>query len=126
MSELLKLLDGSIDEVKAGLTGKSRAELDQLRKAEPDGKSRTGALAAIDEALANAGDATEANGAGAGEADGFEASGAPHQIVDDVDASHPALDADPRANTTAEQNRIDFNDPSLEAGEAVRRNLENK
>ena len=37
MSELLKLLDGSIDEVKAGLTGKSRDEMDVMRRS--DGSS---------------------------------------------------------------------------------------
>lgn len=50
-------------------------------------------------------------------------SGAPDQIVPDVDMSHPAVDADPRANTTADQNRIDFNDPTLSQSEAVEQNL---
>jgi len=36
---------------------------------------------------------------------------------------HPAVDNDPRAGTTVEQNRIDFNDPTLEGHEAVERNL---
>lgn len=53
----------------------------------------------------------------------FEASGAPHQIVDDVDPSHPAVDNNPRAGTTVEQNRIDFNDPTLSGAEAVAKNL---
>jgi hypothetical protein len=53
----------------------------------------------------------------------IDPSGAPHQIVPDVDLDHPAVDADPRANTTAEQNRIDFNDPTIEGHEAVERNL---
>ena len=53
----------------------------------------------------------------------IDPSGAPVQIVPDVDLSHPAVDADPRANTTAEQNRIDFNDPTIEGSEAVERNL---
>jgi hypothetical protein len=53
----------------------------------------------------------------------IDPSGAPHQIVPDVDLDHPAVDADPRANTTADQNRIDFNDPGLEGHEAVERNL---
>lgn len=53
----------------------------------------------------------------------IDPSGAPVQIVPDVDLSHPAVDADPRANTTAAQNRIDFNDPTLEGHEAVERNL---
>ncbi|WP_244476088.1 hypothetical protein [Rhizobium sp. Leaf306] len=46
-------------------------------------------------------------------------SGAPVQIVPDVDLSHPAIDADPRKGTTVAQNRIDFNDPTLTPGEAV-------
>jgi hypothetical protein len=37
--------------------------------------------------------------------------------------SHPAVDNDPRANTTARQNRIDFNDPTIEGHEAVEQNL---
>lgn len=53
----------------------------------------------------------------------FEASGAPHQIVPDVDLSHPAVDNNPRAGTTVEQNRIDFNDPTLSGAEAVAQNL---
>lgn len=53
----------------------------------------------------------------------FDPAGAPVQIVPDVDPSHPAVDADPRANTTAEQNRIDFNDPTISGAEAVERSL---
>lgn len=48
----------------------------------------------------------------------FGASGAPGVDVD-LDTSHPALDADPRAGTTAEQNQIDFNDPTKTSQEAV-------
>ncbi|HEX2594799.1 MAG TPA: hypothetical protein VHL34_25075 [Rhizomicrobium sp.] len=40
----------------------------------------------------------------------FSPSGAPHQTTE-FDPGHPAVDNDPRAGTTAEQNRIDFNDP---------------
>jgi hypothetical protein len=54
----------------------------------------------------------------------FDAAGAPQQIVPDVDPSHPAVDNDPRANTTTQQNRIDFNDPNLSGAEAVKRNLD--
>jgi hypothetical protein len=43
--------------------------------------------------------------------------------VADVDMMHPAVDADLRAGTTAEQNRIDFNDPTLSGAEAVEANL---
>lgn len=53
----------------------------------------------------------------------FAPSGAPEQTVPDVDPSNPAVDADPRATTTADQNRIDFNDPGLSAAEAVEKNL---
>lgn len=54
----------------------------------------------------------------------FEASGAPHQIVPDVDPSHPAVDDNPREGTTVEQNRIDFNDPTISGAEAVAKNLD--
>lgn len=55
----------------------------------------------------------------------FEASGAVIEpaIVDGVDLTHPAVDANPRANTTAEQNRIDFNDPTKDGAEAVAEQL---
>jgi hypothetical protein len=53
----------------------------------------------------------------------FDSAGAPQQIVPDVDPDHPAVDADPRENTTADQNRIDFNDPALSDAEAVAKNL---
>ena len=49
----------------------------------------------------------------------IDTSGAPQQIVPDVDMAHPAVDADPRANTTEQQNRIDFNDPTLDGREVV-------
>ncbi|WP_244631281.1 hypothetical protein [Aureimonas sp. ME7] len=61
---------------------------------------------------------------GAQPATEFEPSGAPLQVVEDVDPSHPAVDNDPRAATSSEQNRIDFNDPNLSGAEAVKRNLE--
>ncbi|OAS26291.1 hypothetical protein [Methylobacterium platani] len=54
----------------------------------------------------------------------FAPSGAPEQDVPGVDVGHPALDANPRAGTTADQNRIDLNDPTLSGAEAVKRNLE--
>lgn len=49
----------------------------------------------------------------------IDPSGAPVQIVPDVDMSHPAVDADPRKGTTVGQNRIDFNDPNKSGAEAV-------
>ncbi|MEH6721298.1 MAG: hypothetical protein V7704_20665 [Aurantimonas endophytica] len=57
-------------------------------------------------------------------ATGFEASGAPQQVVGDVDPGHPAVDDNPRAGTTVDQNKIDFNDPTIPGSEAVKRNLE--
>ncbi|WP_081631130.1 hypothetical protein [Aureimonas ureilytica] len=65
----------------------------------------------------------EVKGNGISEATAFSPSGAPLQIVPDVDPSHPAVDADPRSNTTALQNRIDFNDPNLTTAAAVEKNL---
>ena len=59
-----------------------------------------------------------------GPADTFNPSGAPDQVVDDVDPDHPAVDNDPRAKTSALQNQIDFNDPTLTGSEAVAKNLE--
>lgn len=56
----------------------------------------------------------------------FAPSGAPIQTVADVDPTHAAVDADPRAGTSVEQNRIDFNDPTLSDAEAVRKNLDNQ
>lgn len=74
-----------------------------------------------DKKTAAAADVTaDANIASATEID---PSGAPHQIVPDVDVNHPAVDNDPRAGTTVEQNRIDFNDPTLPGAEAVAKNL---
>lgn len=55
----------------------------------------------------------------------FSTSGAPVQVVGDVDAKHPAVDANPRENTTVDQNRIDFNDPTISGSEAVAENLKN-
>jgi hypothetical protein len=52
-------------------------------------------------------------------ATGFNPSGAPEQTVSDVDPSNPSVDADPRANTSVAQNKIDFNDPGLSDSEAV-------
>lgn len=42
-----------------------------------------------------------------------------------VDVSHPAVDNNPRADTTVRQNQIDFNDPSMTSQEAVAANLGN-
>lgn len=53
----------------------------------------------------------------------IDPSGAPVQIVPNVDMDHPAVDANPRSNTTENQNRIDFNDPSLDGREVVEKAL---
>ena len=52
----------------------------------------------------------------------FSPSGAPYQVTD-IDVNHPAVDNDPRAGTTIEQNKIDFNDPTITGAEAVEKNL---
>jgi hypothetical protein len=52
----------------------------------------------------------------------FSPSGAPRQVTD-FDVSNAAVDNDPRAGTTVEQNKIDFNDPSIDGHEAVEQNL---
>jgi hypothetical protein len=56
-------------------------------------------------------------------ATGFHPSGAPDQVTD-IDVDHPAVDNNPRADTSALQNRADFNDPTLSSAEAVKKNLE--
>ncbi|RSV41527.1 hypothetical protein CA234_09675 [Sphingomonas sp. ABOLE] len=55
----------------------------------------------------------------------FGASGAPEVEVHAA-LDHPALDGDPRAGTTAEQNRIDFNDPHKPGHEVVEEALKAK
>ena len=52
----------------------------------------------------------------------FSPSGAPRQVTD-IDVSHPAVDNDPRAETTIAQNKADFNDPGLSMEEAVAEQL---
>lgn len=63
--------------------------------------------------------AAEAKPADIAPATEIDTSGAPQQIVPDVDMSHPAVDNDPRAGTTDVQNRIDFNDPTREGIDVV-------
>lgn len=52
----------------------------------------------------------------------FSTSGAPVQTVG-IEPEHPAVDNNPRANTTADMNRIDFNDPVREGSEVVAESL---
>lgn len=56
-------------------------------------------------------------------AETIDTSGAPQQIVGDVDMSNAAVDADPRKGTTEDMNRIDFNDPYLSGPDAVAKML---
>jgi len=44
-------------------------------------------------------------------------------IVDGIDTTHPAVDDNPREGTTADMNRIYFNDPTKSQDEAVADNL---
>lgn len=58
----------------------------------------------------------------------MEASGA---FVEDgakkmIDVDHPAVDNNPRANTTEAQNRVDFNDPTLNDRQAVAQRLDDQ
>lgn len=170
MATDLKLLDGSVDDVKAGLSGLTVDDLAALKSAEKDGKNRSTVLKAIEaahEALADQsggggvtytadadrGDGDTASVVDAGHsaaglareggdtetvaaalttassldlsgpadiapATDFEASGAPLQVTG-FDPGHPAVDNDPRAHTTVDQNRIDFNDPVRTGAEIV-------
>jgi len=120
----LKLLDGTVEDVLAALKGASAEDRAALLAAEKTGKNRKGVTdalqpeAAVDEAKARReGDAEIIA------ATSFDPSGAPAQVVPDVDPSHPAVDVDPRANTTAEQNRIDFNDPGKPGVDVVSEQL---
>ncbi len=110
MSELTKLLDGSVDEVKAAITGLSGENIASLVAAEKAGKNRRGVIDALNAAAgtANIPPATT-----------IDPSGAPDQVVPDVDMTHPAIDANPRAGTTELQNRIDMNDPTVAGADAV-------
>lgn len=56
-------------------------------------------------------------------AETFDPSGAPVQTSGEIDTGHPAVDANPREKTSVDQNRIDFNDPTISGQEAVERNL---
>lgn len=129
MGDLTKVLDGTVDEVKGALAGMSHVDLLALRKEEAARENRKGVLTAVDAALeATPNEATLPVGVsqatsdadnGVAAAETIDTSGAPQQIVPDVDLTHPAVDADPRANTTADQNRIDFNDPTKEGVDVV-------
>jgi hypothetical protein len=52
----------------------------------------------------------------------FTPAGATDQVTE-IDPLHPAVDNDPRAGTTVDQNRIDFNDPTISGSDAVAKNL---
>ena len=71
-------------------------------------------------AAASAADANLAkDSSGVAPATSFSPSGAANQVVPDVDPSHPAVDNDPRANTSALDNKIVFNDPNKSGADAV-------
>lgn len=56
----------------------------------------------------------------------IEASGAIMEpaVKSAIDVDHPAVDNNPRAGTTERQNKVDFNDPTLKASDAVQENLD--
>ncbi len=72
-------------------------------------------------------DAKDANTDTLKKATEFAASGAVIEptIVERVDMSHPSVDDNPRAGTSPDMNRIDFNEPSAltPQEEAVEENL---
>jgi hypothetical protein len=144
MDDLNKLLEGSTDDVKAGIAGKSHDDLQKLKTAEQAGQARKGVLSALDTALTAADEkrtggrvqdtasigtiaiaaALDTSGpAGIEPASAFSTSGAPVQVVPDVDPSHPAIDNDPRAGTTVNMNRIDMNDPYAKGSDVVEQQL---
>lgn len=45
------------------------------------------------------------------------------EIADKSVPDHPAIDTNPRKDTPADSNRIDFNDPAKGSAEAVEENL---
>ena len=143
MDDVTKLLDGSTDDVKTGLAGQSHDDLLKLKAAEEAGKNRKGVLDLIGTALDEA-DAKRAGGFTQNEpmttasiaadfdtsgpanippATTIDTSGAPQQIVADVDLTNPAVDNNPRAGTTEDMNRIDFNDPYRPGHEVVTEQL---
>lgn len=148
-----KLLDGNVEEIKAGLAGLNAETLSALLAAENEGKKRKGAVDAITDAINALGvtynsETDRGDGASAATtnisspaaavttaasldtsppaniapATEFEPSGAPIQSSG-FDLDHVALDANPRANTTEDQNRIDFNDPIRTGQEIVEARL---
>lgn len=159
MTDLNKLLDGTVEDVKGRLAGLDAASLAALLAAEQAAKNRKGVVDAIEEAHTAAsaggvtytstthrGDPTPAvttanigNGAviatGAAidtsppaniaPADTFDPAGAPVQPAT-IDLDHVSLDRNPRANTTVDQNRIDFNDPVRTGSEIVTDQLASK
>lgn len=145
MDDVTKLLEGGVDDVKAGLSGVSHDDLLKLKAAEEAGKNRKGVFdligAALDEADAKraggftqnapmttasiAADFDNSGPANIPPATTIDTSGAPQQIVGDVDLHHPAVDNNPRAGTTENMNRIDFNDPSRPGHEVVAEQLSN-
>lgn len=149
-----KLLDGNVEDVKAGLAGLDAAILAALLAAEQAGKNRKSVIDAIELAQTktsvdytsttdrgNGDDATTTTDvrapsvaittassldtsplANIAPATEFEPSGAPVQSSG-FDLDHVSLDANPRANTTEDQNRIDFNDPIRTGQEIVTERL---
>ena len=137
MDDLNKLLEGSVTNVKAALRGLSHDDLLKLQSAEKNGGKREAVLNAIDSALnqvdtARTGGVVKMTTGGLGIASGletskpadlaaaseFSTSGAARQLTD-IDVGHPAVDNDPRANTTETMNRIDFNDPGKSGRDVV-------
>lgn len=145
MDEQKKMLDGTVEEVKTRVAGQKHDDLLKLKTLEAEGQNRSTLVNFLESTIAAAegkraggtvqmapttrahssvaADFDQSGPAGIAPADTFDTSGAPQQLVPDIDPGHPAVDNDPRANTTANQNRIDFNDPTISGAEATERNL---
>ncbi len=126
----LKLLDGKAADIMKAAAALSAEDRAALLTAEQGGKNRSTVIAALQPISEEEGQADEAAAAlssatviSADAQEGFEASGAPQVELEGVNLDHPAVDANPRANTTETQNRIDFNDPSKSGVDVVSEQL---
>jgi hypothetical protein len=110
---------------EAGTTGDMRT--DPLLQAENDRPSIADTTkAALETAERDREERLKPAKIGAESADAFEASGAVIEAdaLKEIDVDHPAVDNNPRAGTTVRQNKIDFNDPTLNDRQAVEERLE--
>lgn len=116
-----KLLDGNVKSVLKVTAGLSKSDAAALLSAEREGKKRAGVITALEKIAGTEGKADTGVVAPAEE---FAPSGAPMQDLPDVDPANPAVDDNPRSSASAEDVKIDFNDPTVSDEDAVARNLQ--